>query len=144
MRQTPVPCIFLAGWGLESAKSRPPIQKQKIINTLLGSFGSFWLFISLMKPSKPLSLLFAVLFSNFCLRDTSGRPSWRLWTKLVSTIFCLFLFASIRWHMALAMEREIQELQKQRRLEEGRLASFGAGSVSYDSKIYGDTAPAGK
>lgn len=36
------------------------------------------------------------------------------------------------------MEREIQELQKQRRLEEGRLASFGTG-VSYDSKIYADT-----
>lgn len=37
----------------------------------------------------------------------------------------------------LALEREIQELQKQRKLEEGRLATFGT-SVSYDNKIYGD------
>ena len=59
-------------------------------------------------------------------------------------LLCFCLCKQHSWQMALAMEREIQELQKQRRLEEGRLASFGAGSVSYDSKIYGDTAPAGK
>jgi len=52
--------LYFRGWRNETAKSRPPIQKQKFINTLLGSF---WLFISWGNQDlgKPLPALLSFL-----------------------------------------------------------------------------------
>ncbi len=37
------------------------------------------------------------------------------------------------------LDKEISELQKQRRLQEGSLASFGAEPTDFDSAIYGSS-----
>ncbi|ELR13709.1 U2 snRNP component prp10, putative, partial [Acanthamoeba castellanii str. Neff] len=41
------------------------------------------------------------------------------------------------------LEKEIAELQKQRALEEGRLASFGTASGDFDNDLYGGTSSRG-
>jgi hypothetical protein len=41
------------------------------------------------------------------------------------------------------LEKEIAELQKQRALEEGRLASFGTASGDFDNDLYGGSSSRG-